>query len=58
MDDRYFDAGTEVTAGYSGTPLAKKLGIKSSFTIFVDGAPANYNSLVAPLPEDVTSSRS
>ena len=29
-------------AGYSGTPLAKKLGIKPGATILLDGAPANY----------------
>jgi hypothetical protein len=42
------------TAGYSGTPLAKKLGIKPAFTIFAVHAPADYQSLLAPLPEDVT----
>jgi hypothetical protein len=39
--------------GYSGTPLAKKLGIKPSTTIFVSGAPENYVQLVSPLPEGV-----
>ena len=42
-----------MSAGYSGTPLAKKLGIKSAFRIFVDNAPDNYAELVAPLPENV-----
>jgi len=28
-------------AGYSGTPLPKKLGIKDNFRIFLDGAPAD-----------------
>jgi len=37
-------------AGYSGTPLAKKLGIKPGGTIFLFGAPKNYSKLVAPLP--------
>jgi hypothetical protein len=46
-----------LTAGYSGTPLAKKLGIKPGFTIFADGAPADYASLLAPLPDDVTFAR-
>jgi len=41
-------------AGYSGTPLAKKLGIKAGFTVFAAGAPADYRSLLAPLPDDVT----
>ena len=40
-------------AGYSGTPLAKKLGIKAGFTVFASGAPADYASLLAPLPGDV-----
>jgi hypothetical protein len=30
--------------GYSGTPLAKKLGIKPGSTILLDGAPENYPS--------------
>jgi len=41
-------------AGYSGTPLAKKLGINASSKVFADGAPADYASLLAPLPEGVT----
>jgi Protein of unknown function (DUF3052) len=40
-------------AGYSGTPLAKKLGIKEGSRIFLFGAPRNYWDLLAPLPEDV-----
>ena len=38
-------------AGYSGTPLAKKLGIKPGFRILLENAPADYDDLVAPLPE-------
>ncbi|HEX3579489.1 MAG TPA: DUF3052 domain-containing protein [Thermoanaerobaculia bacterium] len=41
-------------AGYSGTPLAKKLGITAGTNVFADGAPSDYGSLLAPLPEDVT----
>jgi hypothetical protein len=41
-------------AGYSGTPLAKKLGINAGCKLFADGASANYASLLAPLPDDVT----
>jgi Protein of unknown function (DUF3052) len=37
-------------AGYSGTPLVKKLGIKEGTQIFLVGAPQNYLELVAPLP--------
>ena len=42
------------TPGYSGTPLAKKLGIRSGHCVVTRGAPADYEALVAPLPEDVT----
>ena len=41
-------------AGYSGTPLAKKLGIKPHGTLFPLGAPDHYRALIAPLPEGVT----
>lgn len=39
--------------GYSGTPLAKKLGIKAGCRMFVTGAPTDYPRLVAPLPAGV-----
>ena len=37
-------------AGYSGTPLAKKLGIKPDMTVLIIGAPDGYASLVEPMP--------
>jgi hypothetical protein len=37
-------------AGYSDTPLARKLGIKEGFKIFVVKAPAQYRAILAPLP--------
>jgi hypothetical protein len=40
-------------AGYSGTPLAKKLGIKDGARVFLANAPDNYVRLVAPLPAGV-----
>jgi hypothetical protein len=40
-----------MTAGYSGTPLAKKLGYKPGFRVCVVNAPPNYRKLLAPLPE-------
>jgi hypothetical protein len=40
--------------GYSGTPLGKKLGFKPGFRVYCDGAPSNYASLLAPIPEGVT----
>ena len=41
-------------AGYSGTPLAKKLGIREGMRLFVEDAPRDYRKLVAPLPRGVT----
>ena len=42
-----------MTAGYSGTPLAKKLGIKEDFLVGAVNAPANYEELLQPLPAGV-----
>jgi hypothetical protein len=39
-------------AGYSGTPLWKKLGYKTGISAYVDDGPKNYRSLLA-LPTDV-----
>jgi|SRR5580698_480550 hypothetical protein len=44
----------KATAGYSGMPVAKKLGIKAGFRVLARNAPADYKKLLAPLPEDVT----
>lgn len=41
-------------AGYSGTPLVKKLGYKEGFRVVVKGAPSQYESLLGPLPAGVT----
>lgn len=38
-------------AGYSGTSLAKKLGIKPGTEVCVMNGPGNYPGLVAPLPQ-------
>jgi hypothetical protein len=40
-------------AGYSGTPLAKKLGITAGSQVFLTNAPKHYARLVAPLPAGV-----
>ena len=40
-------------AGYSGTPLAKKLGIKSGFNLLLINAPAYYFELFIDFPDDV-----
>ena len=44
-------------SGYSGTPLAKKLGIRAHARLYVRAAPDNYRELLAPLPEGVHSVR-
>ena len=44
-------------AGYSGTPLAKKLGIKAGYRVRTIGAPDDYEALAHPLPEGVEVSR-
>jgi hypothetical protein len=40
-----------VPAGYSGTPLVKKLGIGSGSRVKTVKAPAHYQALLAPIPE-------
>jgi hypothetical protein len=40
-------------AGYSGTPLAKKLGIKEQTSVVAVGAPKGYRRLLEPLPTAV-----
>jgi hypothetical protein len=40
-------------AGYSGTPLAKKLGIQAGARVRVVDAPDDYVRLLDPLPADV-----
>ena len=42
-----------MTAGYSGTPLAKKLGIKEGFAIHAINAPENYVELLGELAPGV-----
>lgn len=49
--------GGRPTPGYSGTPLAKKLGFKAGFRVALRGAPADYADLVSPLPEGVKLAR-
>lgn len=44
---------TAKTAGYSGTPLARKLGIKSGYRAVLLGGPMNYFGLIADAPSDV-----
>ena len=41
------------TAGYSGTPLTKKLGFKERSLVCLVDAPKDYAQLVAPMPAGV-----
>ena len=40
-------------AGYSGTPLARKLGLKPGNLVSVLNAPAGFRKLLDPVPEGV-----
>lgn len=46
--DRY------IMAGYSGTPLVKKLGIKNGARIAIVNAPEGFRDLLVDLPPDLT----
>jgi hypothetical protein len=46
-------APARAASGYSGTPLAKKLGIAPGARLYLQAAPDNYAELLAPLPADV-----
>lgn len=41
-------------AGYSQTPLLKKLGIKPGTSLLIQNAPADYFDWISPLPEEVS----
>ena len=41
-------------AGYSGTPLAKKLGLKPGHQVCLLNAPPTFEALLAPLPQGVS----
>lgn len=44
---------TKSSAGYSGTPLARKLGYKPGMRAVLVGAPEDYNNWLEPLPDGV-----
>ena len=44
---------TRHTTGYSGTPLAKKLGVKPGATVVLLGAPDDFEGTLGELPEGV-----
>ena len=54
--DRMSASDLDMT-GYSGTPLPRKLGIKSGMVVVLINAPRNYRKLLQPLPPDVKFSR-
>jgi hypothetical protein len=41
-------------AGYSGTPLVKKLGVKEGFRVGLVNPPKGFEKELAPLPKNVT----
>ncbi len=41
------------TAGYSGTPLPRKLGVKEGFRVALVGAPDGFGPELDPLPDGV-----
>lgn len=41
-------------AGYSGTPLPEKLGIKPGYVVGLLGSPEGFEKVLGPLPEGVT----
>ena len=43
-----------MSAGYSGTPLHRKLGIKPGHRVALLDAPAGFDATLGPLPDDVT----
>lgn len=43
--------------GYSGTPLAEKLGMKSGMRVWLRNAPDGFEGLLEGLPDDVSLSR-
>jgi hypothetical protein len=45
-------------AGYSGTPLVRKLGIKEGFRIYLLNPPDGYSEWIDPVPEEVKFVRS
>ena len=47
------EGGQTKSAGYSGTPLAKKLGIKENFRVEVINAPEDYLCLFTDLPANL-----
>jgi len=47
-------ASGDAASGYSGAPLAKKLGLATAQTIALVDEPDHFRELVEPVPEDIT----
>lgn len=45
-------------AGYSGTPLPKKLGVKTDMVVALIGAPDRFEDVIGPLPDGASFTRS
>jgi hypothetical protein len=43
----------QIMAGYSGTPLIKKLGIKPGYSVHFMKSPEGFLEYLGPLPDDV-----
>jgi hypothetical protein len=43
----------DMPAGYSGTPLSQKLGIKEGMTVAVIGSPPNYGQLLGSVSRSI-----
>lgn len=48
---------SSLLAGYSGTPLPKKLGVGAGSTVALVGAPDGFERVIAPLPAGATITR-
>ncbi len=55
--DRPEDGSTPAPAGYSGTPLPRKLGIHPGITVLLLGAPEGFEENLQPFGDSVTLAR-
>ncbi len=51
--DKVIPMGAKITAGYSGTPLAKKLGIKPGLKVKLVHIPQEYRSYFNYYPRNI-----
>jgi hypothetical protein len=50
-------AAAQGGAGYSGTPLPRKLGIKAGYRVALIGAPPGFEKTLGPLPDGAVARR-